>query len=234
MKLAALFSGGKDSLYAMYIMLQKGHDIDSLLTVIPSDPASMMFHTPNIGLASASAECIGIRHLTVKARSDRELSSLRKLIENACDSGAEGIITGAIQSDYQYTRIDEICHDTGVRCFSPLWRKDELMLLNDIVASGIKAIIVSTGAEGFDWRFLGRTIDNRMITELAAIHDRYGVNLCGEGGEYETFVLDSPIHRKAIRIAEYRNVSGNGTSMLCALKTEFIEKIDGNGFLKMV
>jgi diphthine-ammonia ligase len=224
MKLAALFSGGKDSLYAMYIMYQKGHDIGSLLTVFPSDTASMMFHTPNIELARASAECMGISHLTQKAGPGQELSSLRKLIENAVDRGAEGIITGAIQSDYQYTRIDGICHEIGVSCFSPLWRKDELMLLNDIVASGINAIIVSTAAEGIDQRFLGRAIDNRTIKELIDLHARYGVNLCGEGGEYETFVLDSPMHRKAVRILEYSIISGRGTSMLNALKIEAAEK----------
>ena len=107
---------------------------------------------------------------------------------------------GGIASDYQWDRINEVCQDLGLKAFSPLWRKDQEMLLHEMVQAGLRAIIVNVSAEGLGPSWLGRMIDNRAIEELKGLQKRFSINLSGEGGEYETLVIDSPLYKKAIKI----------------------------------
>lgn len=220
MRLAALYSGGKDSTYAMMVMELKGHEIPFLLTVYPTDSHSMMFHTPNIGLAPLAAEAMGKTLLHETASADRELQALRTLLERSKESGCEGVVTGAIQSDYQFTRIDRLCYEAGLKCFSPLWRKDQGLLVRDIARAGIRAMIVATAAEGLGREHLGRSLDAGFIREIEGLSRRLGVNISGEGGEYETLVLDSPLHREALHVMEYSMEATATASHMLVTKVE--------------
>ncbi len=225
MKLAALCSGGKDSSYAMMIMEEQGHEIPYLLSIFPADKQSMMFHTPNMEMVSYLAESMGKKLIAARAGGDEELTVLASLIREAVKLGAEGIVTGAIQSDFQFTRIDMLCHEAGVVCFSPLWRKDQGTLLKDMVYAGIRAVIVATAAEGLGQKHLGRLIDDSLIQELEELNRKKGVNQCGEGGEYETFTLDSPLHRESLSIADCSTSAGVSSSVLTILKIERKKKL---------
>lgn len=224
MHLAALFSGGKDSTYATMVMEQQGHDVPILLSVYPDDRHSMMFHTPNIRLVAQSADAMGKTLLHRSADKEGELDALKKLIAMARDRGCEGIVTGAIQSDYQFTRIDGLCHGLGLKCYSPLWRKSQGMIIRDVVRSGIKAIVVATAAEGLGREFLGRNVDDSFIREMESLGRRSGVSVCGEGGEYETLVLDSPLHRESLLIKEYSMEATASTSIMLISKLEKSKK----------
>ncbi len=220
MRLAALYSGGKDSTYAMYVMEQQGHDIPYLITILPDDPDSMMFHTPNTAMVSYIAEAMGRKLLWARATRGGELHVLSGLLKTAAENGVEGIVTGAIQSDYQFTRIDSLCHENGLRCFSPLWRKAQAGLLRDIVDCGIEAVVVATAAEGLGREHLGRIVDNSLIMELGELHGRYGVDVCGEGGEYETYTLNSPMHMVPLEITDSSIVVTGKNSQMIIRKVE--------------
>ncbi len=225
MKLAALYSGGKDSTYSILLMEQAGHEVQYLLSVFPSDPDSMMFHTPNIELVGQIAASMEKKLLSREAGAGEELISLYALIEEARKEGAEGIVTGAIQSDYQFTRIDMLCHEAGLKCFSPLWRKDQSLVLKEIVESGIKAIVVATAAEGLGRQHLGRVVDSEFAAEMEALNRKVGVNQCGEGGEYETFTLDSPLHREALSVADFTVAVTGMNSIMRIRKLEKRKKL---------
>jgi diphthine-ammonia ligase len=192
-KLAALYSGGKDSTMAAYIMEQGGHSVDRLVNIVPKDRYSWVFHTPNLHLMPLMAEAMGKELISVPSSGEEEddLRALRRSLEGL---DVDGVITGALASDYQWDRINGVCEDIGLRTFSPLWRKDQWMLLNEMVDAGIRAIIVGTYAEGLGEEWLGRELDGVSLMELKALADRYGMNVAGEGGEYETLTLDSPLH----------------------------------------
>jgi diphthine-ammonia ligase len=213
MRLAALFSGGKDSTYAIYLMEQMGHEVTHLVTIVPRDPYAWLFHTLNLEIIPLHAGSMEKELVSIQSSGEEkdDLDALGKAL-NGLD--VEGVITGAIASDYQWDRINGVCQELGLRCFSPLWRRDQEMLLRDMVAAGVRAIIVGTFAEGLDRRWLGREIDDAAIDELVRSRARNGINVSGEGGEYETLVLASPLHRKDIVIVESQVSSDQNSSRL--------------------
>ena len=200
---ASLFSGGKDSAYATYIAQQTAWTVKHLVTVVPVE-GSMMFHHPNVGLAHLLAEAMGIPHVSVGSGEGEgeELTALGKALRRLKD--VEGVVTGAIASDYQWSRINGVCHSLGLKCFSPLWRRDPGMLLWDLLAAGFEVVFVGASAEGFDRSWLGRRLDEGAIRDLIRLRKMHGVNLSGEGGEYETLALSGPNFAKRLVIERAR------------------------------
>jgi diphthine-ammonia ligase len=187
---AALFSGGKDSVYAAYIAQQQHFDLCKTLTIVPDRSDSYMFHVPNAGLASVVSGAMGLPNKTVEmSEGEDELESLGKAIGSL---GVDAIITGAIASDYQMFRINLVCQPLGVKVFSPLWHKNQASLIREMVGAGFEIIMVGVSADGLDETWLGRRITNEAIDDLEKISARRRINISGEGGEFETMVLDGP------------------------------------------
>jgi ABC transporter with metal-binding/Fe-S-binding domain ATP-binding protein len=213
MRLAALFSGGKDSVFAAYLMEQQGHSVDVLVNVRPRDPHSWVFHTPNLKVLPLMAEAMG-KELVAVDSSGTEEDDLRALGDALALLDVDGVTTGAIASDYQWDRINHVCEELDLNVYSPLWRKEQDLLMGELIEAGIRAVMVSVSADGLDGSWLGRTIDRPALDELRVVARRRGMNLAGEGGEYETLVLDSPLHRRAIRILESEVESGRDSGLL--------------------
>ncbi|MFA6710876.1 MAG: diphthine--ammonia ligase [Candidatus Methanomethylophilaceae archaeon] len=201
MRLAALYSGGKDSVFALYLAEQMGHEIPYLINIVPTDKASWIFHTPNLNIVPLMAESMGIPLISISSdgTEDGDLSSLREVLKGL---DVEGVITGAVWSDYQWDRINLICGDLDLKVISPLWRKDQDLVYDEMVDSGIDAVIVGVFAEGLDKRWLGRHLDTECKEELAEIRKKFGISILGEGGEFESMTLDSPMYGKRLRITE--------------------------------
>ena len=199
MKVALLFSGGKDSAYALWTASSFGWEVKVLLTMLPASDSSYIFHRPNVEWTPLQAEALDIPLIMQKSSGEKtpELDDLKSLLQS---TKVDGVVTGAIESEYQKEKVDMICEELGLRSFSPLWHKDGEMLLKDIVNAGFEVIITSVSAEGFDESWLGRKIDEECIRELLKLRDRYGISVVGEGGEMETFVLYSPMFKKRLKI----------------------------------
>ena len=214
MKLAVLFSGGKDS----YLALQYAsvdHKISCLLTLESEKEDSWMFHTPAIEWTKLQAKAMEIDHLTSKTSGvkEKELADIYYIIELAISKySIEGIVTGALASIYQSTRIQKICNDLGLWCFNPLWQMPQKQLLQELLSNKIESIITGVAAEPFDDTWLGRLIDSECVDDLMSLESRYRINPAGEGGEIESFVLSAPLFHKSVRITEskkyYSNFSG--------------------------
>ena len=214
MKLAVLFSGGKDS----YLALQYAsadNDISCLLTLKSEKKDSWMFHTPAIEWTKLQAEAMGLNHLISKTSGvkERELDDLHFIIKTAIKKySIEGVVTGALASVYQSTRIQKICNDLGLWCFNPLWQMPQENLLQELQSNNIVSIITGVAAEPFDENWIGRAIDSDCVTELMDMESEYSINPAGEGGEIESFVTSGPLFKKSIRISEsrkhYSNFSG--------------------------
>lgn len=214
MKLGVLLSGGKDSLFACYRAMQH-EEVACFITVISRNEESYMFHTPNIHLAALQAEAAGIPLVSVETPGEKEaeLADLRHAIERARERYAiEGIVTGAILSVYQASRIQRICSDLDLWCFNPLWHADQENYMREVLKSGFRVLISGVFSYPFDESWLGRELDEQALRELSEIARKYRVTLTGEGGELETLVIDAPFftHRIEIEDAEreYRNYRG--------------------------
>ena len=200
MKVAVLFSGGKDSCLATWYALHKGWSVDSLLVAYPSID-SWMFHYPAVEWASLQGEAIGIPVKTFKASSGKEseLQSLyESLVEMKKQDGLDGLVSGAIGSGYQKRKVDMICDAVKIPSFSPLWFKEPEFLLEEMLNLGFETYVTGVSALGLDEMWLGRRLDETAISELKRLALQYGIHLSGEGGEYETFVADAGFFRKRI------------------------------------
>jgi ABC transporter with metal-binding/Fe-S-binding domain ATP-binding protein len=223
MRLAALYSGGKDSTLALYLAQQMGHDIPYLVSIIPKAGESWIFHVPNMDAVPLMAESIGIELVTAETSGSEEadMNSLRDALSGL---DVDGIIVGAVWSDYQWDRMNTVCGDLNLKVFSPLWRKNQDQILDEILSCGIRSIIVGCYADGLDESWLGREIDRKAADELRLLRDRYGISVIGEGGEYESMVLDSPMHSKPLIIIEYEKEWKRGSGTLHVRKASLSER----------
>ncbi len=221
MRVSALFSGGKDSAYAAYLVQQQGWEVESLLTVVPASSDSFMFHYPNIRWTPLQAEAMGIPIRTVgtEGRKESELLDVERLMRAET---VDGFVCGAIASDYQWARLNGICHGLGKPLFSPLWRKDQVRLLEDMVHAGFVFLVSGVYADGLDRSWLGRVIDQRAIGDLVRLRESHGISPSGEGGEIETFVLDGPSFSRRVRVdeaaTEWSRDSGTYTILRASLE----------------
>jgi diphthine-ammonia ligase len=205
MRVAVLATGGKDSTLALFKVLNAGHEVKYLASMIPLSEDSWMFHYPNIRLVDLFAEAVGIP--LVKAETsgvkEEEVEDLKRLIAGL---DVDGVVSGAIASEYQKGRVERICEELSLKCISPLWHRNPLDILREIVELKFDVIITGVYAYGFNKEWLGRRIDDAAISDLIELNRKYGVSLVGEGGEYETLVLDAPLFKKRIKIIEAEKV----------------------------
>jgi diphthine-ammonia ligase len=196
----ALVSGGKDSIYAAYLADTQGWPVDELLTVRPTDPESKFFHTPNLDMVALQAEAWGKRHRAVEVPADDRSAELDAL-ERAL-SGARGpVVVGAIASSYQWAHVIRIGDRVGRRVFAPLWRVDPARVVREEIAAGLDIRFVHLSAESLPASWLGSRLDPGRLAELEELnHGRARVHVAGEGGEYETLVVDAPFFRSRVEI----------------------------------
>jgi len=222
MKLAILFSGGKDSTITIYKALKEGHEIKYLISFISENPASYMFHYPNINLTQVQADCMGIPLLTVptKGEKEKELEDIKDILKKIkCE--IDGVGAGALASRYQYDRVSNICKRLGLKTYTPCWLEDDEEHWKEILEAGFEVIISGIAAEGFSKKWLGRKIDIKALEELKDLKKEYKIHMGLEGGEGESFVLDGPIFKKKIEIVDSEIIMENE----CAGRLE-IKKIE--------
>jgi len=214
MKLGILFSGGKDSTFAAYLAKKHGHELACLISLNSKNPDSYMFHTPSISCVEIQARAMNIP-IVVKytaGEKELELDDLEDAIKDAIEQHEiEGIVTGAVESVYQATRIQKICNKLNIECFNPLWQKEQVELLNDLISNKFKVILTGVFAYPLDEAWLGKEIDEQFIKDVIKVRDEFKINPAGEGGEYETFVLDCPLYESEIIIVD-KKISGEKNS----------------------
>lgn len=203
MKLAAMFSGGKDSAYALNWALLQAWDVKCLISMCSRNKESFMFHTPNIHVVKKQAECIGLP--LIFAGTDgvegRELNDLKKALEKAIQKyKISGILLGALASDYQEERFNRVCHELSLKVYSPLWHKNQKTLLKYLIREGFDIRISHIASEGFTKKWLGRKLDKEAYEELLEMNKKYKTNVMGEGGEYETLVVNAPFFKHQLKI----------------------------------
>jgi len=205
MKVGILFSGGKDSTLATYLAKKNNYDVSCLITILSENKESYMFHTPSISKTKKQAKTMEIPIIIqeTKGEKESELKELEKAIRKAKkDFGIEGIVTGAVESVYQASRVQKICDKVGLECFNPLWQKPQFEILEDLLKDKFKVILTGVFAYPFTKKWLGRKIDKDFIKEIKNLNTKYKISPAGEGGEFETFVLDCPLFKKPLEIID--------------------------------
>lgn len=201
--MVSLFSGGKDSAFALWYAQMQGWDIISLVTIIPESQESWMFHYPAVKWTGLQAEAMGIPRMVIHTKGVKEdeledlRSGLRTLIKSA---GIEGIVSGAVASEYQRTRLDNMCEELGLRSFAPLWHKNQQQLVREQIDSGFEIIVTACSALGLTSSWLGRRLNHASLEELVKLNQKHGLSVAFEGGEAETFVLSAPMFNGTLQV----------------------------------
>jgi len=223
MRVAVLATGGKDSGLVLHRVSTEGYEVGYLVSMIPLRKDSWMFHYPNIHLVDLFADAVEIP--LVKAETsgikEKEVEDLKRLIEKL---DVEGLVSGAVASNYQKTRIEKVCKQLRLKSVMPLWHENELDILNEILDLEFEVIITGVYAYGFNREWLGRIIDEKTVKDLMELNRKYGVSLVGEGGEYETLVLDAPLFRKRIKIMKAEKVWENQSGYFLITKAKLENK----------
>ncbi len=197
-----MFSGGKDSTFSLHWAVFKGFKIHSLITLIPRREDSWMFQVPNVEFTRYQASVMGFDHFTfyTSGEKEKELEDLKKAFEYVKQMGVDGVVTGALLSDYQRLNINIIAEEVGLKTYSPLWRKDQASYLRELIELGFKFIITSASAYGFPFHLLGKVIDKNDVEEIIERAKKYGFNPAFEGGEAETFVVYAPLFKRELKV----------------------------------
>ena len=210
MKLAALFSGGKDSTYSIYKAKQMGHDVRCLITLFPKSANSHLLHFPNIKLTKLQSETLKIPQIASTLKSDEsseEMNVLKTLLEKAkLDFQIDGLVHGGISSEFQKKSFEKICEENNLNIITPLWGINPREYMDSLLNSNFKFILTSVSSDGLDETWLGKIISEDDVSLLSNLSSKYGFNLNFEGGEAETFVTDCPIYSHPIKINKSQTI----------------------------
>ena len=215
-----MFSGGKDSAFSAYLAKKHGYKILCLISVFSHNPDSYMFHTPCIEKVKKQAELMKTALITryTTGIKEKELIDLKKAIKEAVEKHEiEGVVTGAVESAYQASRVQKICDSLDIECFNPLWQKKQVELLRDIIRNNFEVIITGVNAYPLNEKWLGKKIDYEFIRQVIGLKEKYQINPAGEGGEFETFVINCPLFTKPIEILD-KKIIGEKNSWRMEIK----------------
>jgi len=206
MKLAALFSGGKDSTYAIHLAKKHGHSVDVLLTIFPHNDESHLLHYPNIRFTSLQSESMKIPQLTeqlISTEAKNESEALDRLILSAKENySIDGIVHGGILSQYQKDNFSSSCKKNNLEIISPLWNTEPESYMKELLSENFQYIVSTVSSDGLNDYWLGRTIQENDLIELKKLQEKYDFNLNFEGGEAETFVTNCPLFEKPLIIQD--------------------------------
>ena len=210
MRIAVLSSGGKDSSAAWWWAQCRGWDVVALVTVHIQDGDSHMFQVPSTQWVEHQAQAAGVEWCCVKASGtvDDEISTLE---ETLSELKLDAIVSGALRSDFQKVKLENMAYRLGIHSFSPLWHQHPFEHLHGMIENGFKIMINSVSCEGLDGEWLGRILDLDNVKELKSLSEKYRFNVDGEGGEYETFVVGGPHLPRMLKVegnASFDSVRG--------------------------
>jgi ABC transporter with metal-binding/Fe-S-binding domain ATP-binding protein len=210
MKLGSLFSGGKDSTYAIYLAQKQGHQVACLLSIFTKSEESHLLHYPNMQWTKLQSQSMNIPQLTINSESnetDDELFALEKLLQNAKDQfHIEGLVHGGIKSQFQKEKFESLCSKLDLVAITPLWNTEPEQYMNDLLDSNFVFIMITVSSDGLDDTWLGKEITKSDIVTLKNLSEKFGFNLNFEGGEAETFVVDCPLFENSIKINQAKKI----------------------------
>jgi ABC transporter with metal-binding/Fe-S-binding domain ATP-binding protein len=210
MKLASLFSGGKDSMYAIYLAQKQGHQVTCLLSVFPKSEESHLLHHPNLQWTKLQSTSMNIPQLTAYSISDEttdELSALENLLKTAKEKfHIQGLVHGGIKSKFQKEKFETLCSKLDLIAIAPLWNTESEQYMYDLINSDFLFIMITVSSDGLDEKWLGKSILKSDINILKKLSDKFKFNLNFEGGESETFVINCPLFSNSIKINQGKKI----------------------------
>ena len=226
MKVAIMYSGGKDSVYAIDYALRKGWEIQYLLSVKPNRTDCFLFHFATVEHTPKAAEALGLKHFLIPctvADPIQEATLVKEVLEK---HPVEALILGGVGlQETQLGSLQQALLPLGTEVFASHASEDEETIMRDMIARGFRIIITQFATDGLGMDWLGKELTLENFEQLKKLSQQYGFDLLGEGGYYDTFVIDAPYFPKAVQFVESHKVEESKYSgHLIVTKTELVEK----------
>lgn len=225
MKVACCWSGGKDSCYACWKAVALGHDVRYLVNFIsPAGFGKNAFHGVKREIVHLQSEATGIPMIQRVTTWESYEQTFREVMSELRKAGIEGLVTGDIDMMEHRTWTENICGEFGLKALMPLWKLDRKEIVTGFIEDGFESIVVCLKADILDDKWLGRRIDRKFMSDLQAYDRNCSVDICGENGEYHTFVIDGPAFRKRISVTLGDKVLSEGYWFQDIARATLIEK----------
>jgi len=208
------WSGGKDSCLACYKAICEGYNVSHLLNFISEEYKRVSFHGTEAKLIQLQAEAIGIPLLQKETTWNGYEQEFKDAVKSLIPDGVTGMVFGDIYLQEHKDWVERVCRELGIEAIEPLWGQDPERGLIDFIDAGFEATIVSAKSDLFDDKWMGRKIDREFLSHLKDNN----IDLCGENGEYHTFVTDGPMFKKKIKITKSQPIMRDGYWFLDTLK----------------
>jgi diphthine-ammonia ligase len=210
LQLAASWSGGKDSCLSCYKAISAGFEVSHLLNMINKDAKRSMSHGLNHRLIAAQAQAVGVAMVQKEVTWDTYEKGLKNAVYELKKKGVAGMVFGDMDLQEHKDWVERVCAELEIKPIMPLWGAAPEQVLHQFVAEGFEAVVVSAKSDYFGPEWLGRKVDQGLVRELQALENEKGINICGEFGEYHTFVTAGPIFEKRVKILQSRRVLRDG------------------------
>ena len=225
MKAACCWSGGKDSCYAYWKAIAQGHDVRYLVNFVsPAGFGKAAFHGVKQEIVRLQSEATKVPMIQRETTWEGYEQAFREVMKKLHEIGVEGLVTGDIDMMEHRTWTENMCSKFGLKALMPLWKLDRKEIMTGFIADGFESIVVCLKADILDERWLGRRIDKKFMSAMEKYKRSHDIDICGENGEYHTFVIDGPSFQKRISITPGDKVLSEGYWFQDITKARLIRK----------
>ena len=200
--IACSWSGGKDSCYALMQAIKQGNQLKALVNMMNENGRISRSHGLPLSILQQQASAINVPIIaTPTSWNDYKLHFINTLHQIKQQHHIEAMVFGDIDLQPHRDWEEMVCAEAGLTAMLPLWQQDRRELVNQMIQSGIEAVIVSCNPQMGE-SFLGRSINHELVDEL----EKAGIDACGENGEYHTVVVNCPLFSKPVQLPSYTKV----------------------------
>lgn len=215
-KFVASYSGGKDSMLAIYRAIKAGLEPLCFIITYNRDRNLSWFHGVPKGLLDNVSKSLNIPICLIETNGEEYTKNFEKGLTKAKELGAEVCIFGDIDLEGHLVWCSERCENVGIKPCFPLWKENRKTLVYEFLESGFSSAFTVINTKMLNDKFLGMAMTKEICEQI----EKEGADICGENGEYHTFVYNGPIFKEEIKFKFGDKIENNGYSILPILEEE--------------
>lgn len=201
------WSGGKDSCFACYKAIKAGFEIICIVNFISKEYKRVSFHGTEAGLIKIQSELAGIPLCQKETTPDNYEEEFKDAVKSFLPNEVKGMVFGDIYLEEHKEWVERVCRDLGIVALEPHWKRNTEELMEEFIDAGFQAVVVSGQSKFIDKEWVGRMVDRDFMKYMKTKPD---ADICGENGEYHTFVVSGPLFKGRIEIAGKEVINRDG------------------------
>ena len=225
MDVAVLYSGGKDSTYAIEYCMQKKWNIKYLLSVKPNRTDCYLFHFATVEHTKELAKILGIKHILIPCTVADPVKEAELVKNIVVENKVDALVLGGVGlQETQLKSLQDALLPFKVEVFASHAGFDSYELLKEMINKGYEIILTEVASDGLTEEHLGFKLNNNTLNQFVKLSQKYGFEILGEGGYYNSLVVDGPIFKKKLEILKSKKVMNGSSGYLEVEEAKVINK----------